>query len=327
MLDEFMVCSSLIVELIRCHRPVPPESQLPTVPTVPVIPVPIDGPPPYNGDIVTIPDAVWAEDIWTEGRIELARERINQQGPSLSSYYRNLYTGKADRYWHDFYRRNQDHFYKDRHYLHRIFPELDYDAVSPRRMQLLEVGCGVGNASLPLLEINPELHIIAVDFAPSAIELLSTHPLSLANKHRFIAAVCDITRDELPVPDESVDLVLCFFVLSAIAPELQQEAVDKIYAKLRPGGRVLFRDYGRYDEAQLRFGRGKKLGDNMYVRQDGTIAYYFELEELRALFSGLVERRCEYVLRQQANRKLQQGRYRVWTEAIFEKPSVVEMTS
>ena len=44
---------------------------------------------------------------------------------------------------------------------------------------------------------------------------------------------------------------------------------------LKPGGSILFRDYGLYDHAMLRFGRGHKISDNFYVRQDGTRAYYF----------------------------------------------------
>lgn len=54
---------------------------------------------------------------------------------------------------------------------------------------------------------------------------------------------------------------------------------------MKPNGCLLFRDYGLYDHAMFRFARQRqhKISDNFYVRQDGTRAYFFSLEYLKAL--------------------------------------------
>ena len=44
----------------------------------------------------------------------------------------------------------------------------------------------------------------------------------------------------------------------------------------------------RYDEAQLRFGRGSKLDEDFYVRQDGTCAYFFEIDRLQEQFRCVI---------------------------------------
>ena len=64
--------------------------------------------------------------------------------------------------------RNQDRFYKDRHWMWHDFPELQdakdrevnlllFDVHSSGKAVLLELGCGVGNTLFPLLEVFLEL--------------------------------------------------------------------------------------------------------------------------------------------------------------------------
>lgn len=139
------------------------------------------------------------------------------------------------------------------------------------------------------------------------------------------ASVCDITNDELPdaaLADGGVDFALFLFCLSALHPDKMPAAVAKVVAAIKPGGKLFFRDYGRYDQAQLRFKPGHKLQDNFYVRQDNTRAYYFTTEQVAQLFTdaGLEVVENEYIRRQYVNRQQNVVRFRVWVHAIFRKP-------
>ena len=72
-----------------------------------------------------------------------------------------------------------------------------------------------------------------------------------------------------------------------------QAVVQNLVRFLKPGGVILFRDYGRYDLAQLRFKKGKCLGDSFYVRGDGTLVYFFTEGELVHMYAVLERRnRC-----------------------------------
>lgn len=302
---------------------------------------------------------VWAEDDWTEERMEHARSTLvgNEALCDVTSssikglYLVKQYEDNAGKNWDAFYSRHTTNFFKDRHYLHKTFPEefgpLYEDSSSVEAttntddFTVMEIGCGVGNTVLPLLERGEKaivkgerrrVNVWGLDFASVAINLLRKDErfIRASEYERAHAGVWDIT---LPPPPEYgikniSDVSVLLFCLSAVSPgEKMLEAARHVASTLKPGGMLVFRDYGRYDEAQMKLGasRGKRLSDNFYVKSDGTRCYYFELNDLRRLFgeegAGLEVVELKYIRRVYGNRSEDAERRRVWVQARFRRPA------
>ncbi|NXO20822.1 METL2 protein, partial [Cisticola juncidis] len=191
--------------------------------------------------------------------------------------------------------------------------------------RILEVGCGAGNSVFPILKVlcnTPGTFLYCCDFASGAVELVKSH--SSYNSAWCSAFVHDVCDDALPYPfpDEILDVILLVFVLSTIHPDRMQRVVNRLAKLLKPGGMLLFRDYGRYDTAQLRFKKGHCLSENFYVRGDGTRVYFFTKDEVWNMFNlaGLTEVQNLVDRRLQVNRKKKVKMQRVWIQSKFQKP-------
>ena len=285
---------------------------------------------------------------------------------SLAEYTNTeLFNDHPERWWNKFYSNNKVKFFKDRKWLQQEFPILGTvtQPDSPPTV-ILEVGAGAGNTAFPILKLNknPKLKIHACDFSKKAVELIQCSPAyaDTAKVGSIHATVWDVAQPPDPetmapsLPEglgfESVDVVILIFIFSALAPSQWEQAISNVWSVLKPGGVVLFRDYGRGDLAQVRFKKGRYLQENFYIRGDGTRVYFFEEQELRRLWAGQVkeeeqtgtlgsgtanidlqesavapQRKFEVLnlavdRRMLVNRQRRLKMYRCWLQARFRKP-------
>jgi tRNAThr (cytosine32-N3)-methyltransferase len=273
---------------------------------------------------------VWAHNAWDnvewgEEQVLEAQEKIQKQYENpVDDFDKNKYNSNPAKYWDLFYRNNRENFFKDRKWLQIEFPQL-YDAIKKDAGQktVLEIGCGAGNTMFPLLRENknPLLKIVGADYSSRAVELVRE---SEDFDPKFAdAQVWDLANEEgqIPVEEHSVDIAVMIFVFSALAPSQWTQALENLAKVMKPGGVILFRDYGRYDLAQVRFKKGRLLDDNFYIRGDGTRVYFFTEEELREIFaSKFTEDRIGTDRRLIVNRKRQLKMYRIWLQAVFSVP-------
>uniref|UniRef100_A0A3P9JUU0 tRNA N(3)-cytidine methyltransferase n=1 Tax=Oryzias latipes TaxID=8090 RepID=A0A3P9JUU0_ORYLA len=256
-------------------------------------------------------------------------DRLKTERVLVSEFKQIKLEKEAQKNWDLFYKRNTTNFFKDRHWTTREFEELkECCEFESQKLVLLEAGCGVGNCLFPLLEDDLNIFVYACDFSPRAVEFVKQNPLYCSE--RCCAFQCDLTKDDLTgnVPEGSVDVVTLIFVLSAVHPEKMKLALENINKVLKPGGIVLFRDYGLYDHAMLRFKAGSKLGENFYVRQDGTRSYFFSKEHLAQLFkeAGFVSVVNDYVLRETVNKKEGLCVQRVFLQSKFTKAALPQVS-
>ena len=257
-------------------------------------------------------DFEWNEDLEKE-----AKEIIKENSDNMESF--EEFIDNQSKNWEKFYKFNKTNFFKDRHYILEEFLELKNDKRD--KITLLDMGCGVGNSFYPLLTRLPNLYVNAFDFSKRAVNMSKTHPMYEKEKHRINVYDLDLVKDD--IPNKNNDYGILMFVLSAIKPEEHEKVVEKISKVINKGGILYFRDYARYDMAQLRFAKRKKnkVGDNLYMRKDKTLSYFFDKSEIEKLFIkyGFSIINSNLICRLIENRKENKKMHRLWLQIKFKK--------
>lgn len=269
------------------------------------------------------------EDLIPEGEATIARQR--------QAFANNLFTEKPPRNdWEVFHRQHvAARFFKEKRYLPLAFPILMSKPGHGKQLHIAEIGCGCGSALLPILKANESTVATAVDISQTAVDLFQRAAMEAgvapARIRTFVhdASQTDVDGGSGPLHDLNADIMLCIFTLSAVHTRAGMlQMLRQARNALRPGGYLLFRDYGRYDMAQLRF-PGAQLVDPdalVYMRQDGTLSSFFTVEELSQLCedAGFKVIECEYATTVVRNRKRESALRRVFVHGVFSVPLSLE---
>lgn len=284
-----------------------------------------------------------------------------QRADPVSDFDRTRINATPAKPWNRFYKQNAANFFKNRKWLFQEFPVLASATAKPpdgerRPITILEIGAGAGNTAFPILAANqnPDFKLHALDFSSSAVEVMRKDPAydekvmqadvwDLGGAPEADADSADTSkaplRPSIPpnIEPGSIDVAVLVFTLSALAPDQWAQALLNVWTVLKPGGEVLFRDYGRGDLAQVRFKKGRWLAENFYVRGDGTRVYFFDEDELRGIWQNGGRLADEGVTddsgkpsfevldlgtdrRMLVNRKRKLKMYRCWMQGRFRKP-------
>ena len=108
--------------------------------------------------------------------------------------------------------------------------------VTPRAVDLLDVGCGAGNFSLKLLQHLPALNIKLVDLSQNMLDRAVSR-VGTATNGTVTAMQGDIR--EIQIAPQSVDIILAAAVLHHLRTDDEWRSVFRqFFAALRPGGSI-----------------------------------------------------------------------------------------
>jgi SAM-dependent methyltransferase len=114
------------------------------------------------------------------------------------------------------------------------FPDFDRSAVT----DILDIGCGSGNATFAILDLMPESVVYATDISPDMVAILAERTRKWNKAHRVIPIVSD--AEKVMLKPESFDLIVgSSMVHHLMEPDL---FLDRVLAALKPGGLCYFNE-------------------------------------------------------------------------------------
>lgn len=163
--------------------------------------------------------------------------------------------------------------------------------------RVLDIGCGTGSTMLQALDRGYE--VVGIDISLTAIS---------RTRERISARgyTPDVREGDILSPDAGLgtfDCVLLHHVLDNMLVHDRRTSVANARRLLSEEGCISFQDLSIND---VRYGSGKQIEENTFVKGNGLVLHFFTLEEVRELFEGMT---VLELLETESERGRGEGRY------------------
>lgn len=279
----------------------------------------------------------------------------------INNAHFNSYEGQTkNNSWDGHFSQSRHHF-PLKNYIFHAFPILKKYLCEGSPSIILECGCGTGSTLLPLIHNFgcKNTLFVGFDISSNALKHFSQHSVAspLVNEEKLILFQYDIAGNYSSVNEETdkkkrkleeniahhhlntifenytalnnkrSDVILLVFVLSALpSVEAMYLSLKRLWNVLKPGGIILFRDYGIADHNFFRFISRDSgvLKDISFKKGDGTTQVFFEKQFTVKLFElcGFVPDNTESVIyhcNRLTNRKNGKTMDKIFINAVFRK--------
>jgi ubiquinone/menaquinone biosynthesis C-methylase UbiE len=122
--------------------------------------------------------------------------------------------------------------YNDQDELHAEVVDLSAVPADGKVARVLEIACGVGQATVQFKRPLPEAEVIGLDVALPVLRYAHMRSAQLGADVEYVQALAE----EMPFEDNSVDMVMSYIFFHEVPVEVMQRVLREVHRVLRPGG-------------------------------------------------------------------------------------------
>ncbi|XP_057831124.2 uncharacterized protein LOC131041905 isoform X2 [Cryptomeria japonica] len=262
----------------------------------------------------------------------------------ISTFWKEKYEKDAKKYWDIFYKRHENRFFKDRHYLDKewgpyffllnlasydiegsiIFTIRHFLHLKRWLKELCRLSNSPGSAAMEATFRNNAVLEVGCGAGNTVFPLLSSFPDLFVYACDFSPRAIDLVKAHKDYKEEQVHAFVCDVTADELTVEIPPASVDIVTmifvlsAVLPEKMSQAVQNIRRVLKERLT-SKEQKISENFYVRGDGTRVFYFSEEALASLFTsnGFVSEKIEVHCKRIENRSRELVMDRRWIQGAF----------